>query len=162
MAGMKKILGIGVLAMGGAIATLAIYQNFFNPQASCACGSRSGQAKMTIGSLNRAQQAYFQEKATFADSFVTLDWPLPIHTEHYRYEVQKRDDAVFHYGYALGEDDDLFSYVGGIFVDSPAVAPTPAVPTITQTILCVADEPGIQPLSPPLDAQHCAPGTHQP
>ncbi len=100
--------------------------------------ARASEAKTNIGSMNRAQQAYFLENQTFADdtsvsAIVRLGISTGNTTDNFVYTAVPIDNiktAVANRG--TSNKDDILSYVGGVFYQ----------PGSTATILCEANAPG--------------------
>jgi hypothetical protein len=101
----KRILS--VIGTGGLLLGIAII--FIRVPPSCGCGDSS---KGTVGSFIRAQQAYFFEKSTFAQSYRLLDLgdgDAPTATHRYRYTVDMTKDKSFIYATPIKElPTDIF------------------------------------------------------
>lgn len=124
------------------------------------CGDKAKliEAKIYVGSINRAQQANFEEKKAFANSFKALDIGLASQTINYNYSIQTTKTASFQYG--IPRKDTLKSYVGGVFV-IPATTTKKSKMT-TASILCEALKPGLTtPIAPTLikNVPTCGTGT---
>jgi type II secretory pathway pseudopilin PulG len=107
------------------------------------------EGKQYIGSMNRAQQAYYLDEQKFSGNIPDLGLGIKTETEGYTYSTQITDNAAFNYG--ISRKDNVRSYVGGVFVvpatDVDADAASDEMTTIA--ILCEADTPGsIKPASP--------------
>ena len=87
------------------------------------------QASFSLGTVNRAQQAYFLEMAKFADSHQELGLGLPKEDNNYNLTIKSKDGLAFTYAlpkknYAtykewsglfwLDAQEPLYSYVSGI------------------------------------------------
>ncbi|MEG3967851.1 type IV pilin-like G/H family protein [Microcoleus sp. T2B6] len=111
--------------------------------------AKESEAKMYVGSMNRAQQALFIEKSAFATSVNALGIGIKTETTNYKYSVRATKQTAFNYG--VSQQKDLKSYVGGVIV-IPAIKvdSNSSKNKITTTfILCRADSPGtIQPPAP--------------
>ena len=117
------------------------------------------EAKLYVTSMNKAQQAYHEEKGTFATSVEALGLALKTETTNYKYSVRVTKQAAFNYG--VPKDDQIKSYVGGVFVIR-VKANTAENELRTESILCIADEPGtIKPLPPAIQKSKlvCGSGT---
>jgi len=102
-----------------------------------------------VGSMNRAQEALFIEKSAFATSFDGLGLGIKTETTNFKYSIRATKKAAFNY--AVAKENDLKSYVGGVFqVPAKNFEPNAAKEKITTTsILCEADSPGtIKPAEP--------------
>jgi Type IV pilin-like G and H, putative len=120
----KRIL----LAIAIAGLPIGILTIFIQVPPSCGCSDGS---KSTVGSFIRAQQAYFLEKSSFAQSYRLLglgDGDAPAATTRYRYSVEMGKDKSFIYATPIKElPTDLFklgltkkgftSLVGGVAYD---------------------------------------------
>lgn len=93
------------------------------------------QAKNFVGSMNKAQQVYYAEKAGFTSSvsnlLVYLGLQFKPNSANYTYSIgMVKKGAVFNYG--VSKQANLKSVVGGVFL----------VANKTQTILCINAAPG--------------------
>jgi len=107
------------------------------------------EGKTYIGSMNRAQQAYYLTEQSFSSNIRDLGLGIKTETESYAYSTQITDNAAFNYG--ISRRDRVRSYVGGVFVvpatDVDADAASDEITTVA--ILCEADIPGsIKPTAP--------------
>lgn len=131
--------------LGGIFGTLGFIAlpSFLN----CANPAKQYEAKSNIGLINRAQQANFEEKKAFANSFKALDIGIASQTVNYNYSIQTTKAASFQYG--IARQERLKSYVGGVFV-IPANTTKKSEMT-TASILCQALKPGLTtPIAPTL------------
>lgn len=128
---------------------------------SCSNKARQAEAKTYIGSMNRAQQAYFLEKNVFSNSIDDLGLGVATQTENYQYSIRATKTAAFNYGIARRDyvykteqfgpfqwqtrtDIRLKSYVGGVFL-VPATKVDPKADKkemTTVAILCESVSPG--------------------
>src|SRR6476620_4385284 len=101
--------------------------------------AKESEAKMYVGSMNRAQQALFIEKSAFATSVNALGIGIKTETANYKYSLMTTKKATFNYG--VSKQKDLTSYVGGVFViPATKVDSNASTNKITTTsILCKAD-----------------------
>ncbi|WP_449416941.1 type IV pilin-like G/H family protein [Phormidium nigroviride] len=130
-----------LLMLIGAFGAIA-YPLFF------ACRSNkspSSEAKQYVGSMNRAQQAYFAEKSAFATSVDALGLGIKTETTNYKYSVRATKNAAFNYG--ISKKRELKSYVGGTFLIPTKPYQENVITTIS--ILCSTDKPGIITPLPP-------------
>jgi serine/threonine protein kinase len=102
--------------------------------------------KSAVDAINQAQQAYFLEKNTFANSLEQLKLEELSKSTDYKYLIRKTDATALGYGVALR--DGLKSYVGGVFVtptESPDDQITPDGTTpkrlLCETITASTDRP---------------------
>ncbi|NES23174.1 MAG: protein kinase [Symploca sp. SIO3E6] len=100
-----------------------------------------------VNSMNRAQQAYFVEESTFADSLEDLELELVTDTMTYHYSTSATESVVFNYG--VSQQNTLKSYIGGVFVIPATEFGGSEDELTTIAILCQANYPGnVQPQKP--------------
>ncbi len=135
------LMGIGVI---GAIALPS-----FLVSGGGGCMPKTGEARQYVGSMNRAQEALFIEKSAFATSVDALGLGIKTETTNFKYSIRATKKAAFNY--AVAKENDLKSYVGGVFlVPAKNFEPSAAKEKITATsILCEADSPGTIKLGEP-------------
>ncbi len=75
---------------------------------------KQGEGKQYVGSMNRAQQAYFYENNALATSVDALGLGIKTETNNYKYSLHVTKKAAFHYAVAKGKT--LKNYVGGVFL----------------------------------------------
>ncbi|MGK7902613.1 MAG: type IV pilin-like G/H family protein [Hormoscilla sp.] len=123
--------------------------------------AKKTEAKMYVGSMNRAQQAYFldnkepEEKGKFANEIGKLELGIPTETENYKYLLRATDTATFHY--AIPKEKELKGYAGAVFMVETASSGTSA-------ILCKTTGPGqIIPAEPQMEngVPTCGTGTEE-
>ena len=149
------LLSLIVLGLLGLIAV----PSFFTTRTTLCCNGQS-EAKTYVGSMNRAQQAYFLENNTFANAIEPLGLGIKTQTENYTYSTRTTDKAAFNYGIARSGKyvykkeyfgpfskrikQPLKSYVGGVFIlPATKVNPNAASEELTTiAILCEAAVPG--------------------
>lgn len=112
-----------------------------NAFASSARQAKQSEGKTYAGSMNRAQQAYFLEKSTFANTLDDLGVGIQAETDLYEYST--RGTAEMSFNHAIAKHNDLRSLVGGVFVVDQGEE------KVTTRVLCVADTPGSQKLDEP-------------
>ncbi|MCU0541661.1 MAG: type IV pilin-like G/H family protein [Oscillatoriaceae cyanobacterium Prado104] len=76
--------------------------------------AKQSEAKQYVGSMNKAQQAYFAENPTFATSVDALKLGIKTETTNYKYSTRATQTAAFNY--AVAKDKTLKNYVGGVFL----------------------------------------------
>jgi len=108
--------------------------------------AKESEAKMYVGSMNRAQQALFIEKSAFATSVNALGIGIKTETKNYKYSVRATKQTAFNYG--VSKKPELKSYVGGVFVIR-AKSNNGEDEMRTESILCSTDTPGTIPHLPP-------------
>ena len=75
---------------------------------------KHSEAKTYVGSMNRAQQAYFLDNKTFSNDMAKLGLGIKTETENYSYSTRATNKAVFNYG--ISKNKMIQSYVGGVFL----------------------------------------------
>ncbi|MEW6499746.1 MAG: type IV pilin-like G/H family protein [Cyanobacteriota bacterium] len=103
-----------VIIIIGILAAIAL-PSFLN-QANKA---KQSEAKSYVGSMNRAQQAFYLEKNLFADktSFSNLGLGIATQTSNYKYAiVRPTNDKVTNQGQVLVAGAPLKAYIGGVQV----------------------------------------------
>jgi type II secretory pathway pseudopilin PulG len=120
-----------------------------------------GEGKQFIGTINRAQQAYYLEYQKFSTTIEQLDINIKPETENYRYRIispLKQTQSVI--STASAKKPELRSYTGITFVSNIKGE------TITSTAICETDKPSNQPpLSPIVSSNNsqqvkCPAGSH--
>ena len=98
--------------------------------------AKQSEAKTYVGSLNRAQQAYYLEKSAFASDLTSMANPVPASTANYLYTIAPPSigptASVANFGTAKASTSSLKSYGGGVFVQ----AVTAASDSSTTAVLC--------------------------
>ncbi|MEG4502452.1 type IV pilin-like G/H family protein [Microcoleus sp. F6_B4] len=134
------LMGIGVM---GAIAL----PSFLGGCKGCKYKKMEG--IQYVRSMSRAQQGYFAEKNTFSTSVKALGIGIKTETKVFKYSIRATKKAAFNY--AVAKENELKSYVGGVFlVPAKNFVPNATKEEITTTfIFCEADFTGrIQPAEP--------------
>jgi hypothetical protein len=156
----KLLWGLGVILVGGiAIGATAIgatdqwrqYQADLDDQRCCT-------TEQMVRFLTRVQQGFFLENNRFASSLEELHPP-----GKYPFSPEQKaiyDDSIkTHPNYtiisSLTKDQQHYSYIGATF----AMSNLKLNEVFTETIVCVAKQPGTQPISPPIDSHTCGEGT---
>ena len=126
--------------------------------------TRTFEAKQYLSSMNHAQKALFIEKSAFATSVDALGLGIKTETINFKYSIRVTKKAAFNY--AVAKQNDLKSYVGGVFmVPAKNFEPNAAKEERTTTsILCETDSPGtIKPAEPTYENGKiaCGKGTTQ-
>ncbi len=151
--------GCGCLALLGIIGIIGIGFSFFQfivPWMDFSSREYQYEAKHYIGSMNRAQQAYFLEEGNFTDNISKLG--LGISTETTNYTYSSHATLLSAINYSVSRQSDLKSYVGGVFLGR--VEETGESTTLA--ILCETKDKGTnRPPAPILEdgMLQCAPGT---
>ena len=112
-----------------------VFSTVSQAQVSPTLKAKESQAKKFVGSMNKAQQVYYAEKAGFTSSvsnlLVYMGLQIKPNAANYSYSIgMVKKGAVFNYG--VSKQANLKSFVGGVFL----------VGNKTQTILCINAAPG--------------------
>jgi prepilin-type N-terminal cleavage/methylation domain-containing protein len=101
--------------------------------------AKQTEAKTYIGSLNKAQQAYYVEKATFTTSIIQLGVGIQTSTTNYQYEcgASTGDGGVCDANVQSAVAASLRSYSGSVYLLTGA-----GIDTTTTGIICETDAPG--------------------
>ncbi|MEG5033588.1 type IV pilin-like G/H family protein [Microcoleus sp. AT3-D2] len=118
-----------------ALTVPVVFSPVSEAQVSQTLKAKESQAKNFVGSMNKAQQVYYAEKAGFTSSvsnlLVYLGLQVKPNSASYSYSIgMMKKGAVFNYG--VSKQANLKSFVGGVFL----------VENNTQTILCINAAPG--------------------
>jgi serine/threonine protein kinase len=119
--------------------------------------SKTAEAKQNVGSMNRAQQAYFLETNEFADSVAKVGIGIKTQTKNYQYSIHATPLTAFEYG--VSRKDNLNSYVGGVFLTSDLEAKGEI---LTLAIICETESRGRKRPAEPIvrgNVVECAPST---
>jgi type IV pilus assembly protein PilA len=141
-----SITGILILIILAAIAA----PSFFNQ----ANEARESEAKQYVGSINRAQQAYYLESSTFTDDLDKLGLGISSETTNYIYDIElvNRYQVVTT---ATPKNPNIRGFTGSVVVVS-------GDNYNTVTILCESERPSREAPDPPVLTQKyptCAPGS---
>ena len=144
------LLGIGLIAIG----SIALLGSSF----SCGTKARSSEARTYVGSMGRAQQAFWLENGALGRSIPALEIGIKEETANYKYDLQSFELVAYHYG--VPKNDDLKSFVSAVFVVpdrdkklqgsnqqiNPTSGSTPNTKKelTTVTILCESSEIGVK------------------
>ncbi len=111
--------------------------------------AKQSEAKTYVGSMNRAQQAYYLENNTFADqsNFGNLGLGIATSTQNYVYQIQPASSgsssnsysAVTNQGRLKNQAAPLKAYIGGVSVATQSA--TSEATTIA--VLCEAKNAGV-------------------
>jgi type II secretory pathway pseudopilin PulG len=140
-----------VLVMGGILAAIAL-PTFL----SRANSAKQAEAKMFVGTLNRAQQAYFTEHYKFTDDLGRLG-VAQTESTNYQYEI-KMDGSGSAYAiqHASSKLAKLHSYVGMTAITNTAQG------SAMQTLLCESELPTVGKVADPVynaTSIECSPGS---
>ena len=122
-----------------------------------AAKARATESRTNIGSLNRAQQAYYFENQQFAQDNVTstaiekLSIGIKDNTANYTYFVVTTAPTVKVTNKATAKNNDLKGYAGGVFSSAG----------LTNSIMCEADASGITEVNEPTSVTNCGSGSHR-
>ncbi|MEG3842021.1 type IV pilin-like G/H family protein [Microcoleus sp. herbarium14] len=99
--------------------------------------ARQTEAKQYVSSMNRAQQAFYAEYATFSSTLQKLGIGIKSETENYSYSIVLSNDKRFAQSMALAKIDGLKNYTGIVsLIKSPNDESTS-----TQSRLCESNQP---------------------
>mgnify|MGYP000440746330 CR=1 FL=1 len=110
-------------------------------------------AKITVGAINRAQQAVYLEKDSFASNLADTGLGIQPDSDNYIIAISSADSSKT-IATATPKIADLKSYAGGVFVSG----------STTVAIICASDTPTTTPPSEPTlngDKPACAPGSSE-
>ena len=109
-AGFSLIELLVVIIIIGILSAIAL-PSFLNQAAK----AKQTSAKLTVGSVNRAQQAYRVEKPTFAGTWTDLEVGIPDQDQDYTYTLSPVDDIEATIA-AESVAPELKDYSGGVVV----------------------------------------------
>ena len=125
-----------VVIIIGILAAIAL-PSFLN-QANKA---RQSEAKTYVGSVNRAQQAFYLEERDFAETLEELQIGIPEVTDNYEYAIGATDiDSTLFQATPAGGATDLLAYSGGVWIGT-----TENGTATTEAELCETDAPSAAP-----------------
>lgn len=128
-------LGFGILAIA--------LPAFLGQTVGCGGNkARNAEGKTYVGSMNRAQQAFWLEKSAFAKSIPALDMGISEETSNFKYKIQRL--PLVSYQYAIPKNDKVKGFVGAVFVIVPEDNQTEKKEITTVTILCESQGTGLQ------------------
>ncbi|NMF58102.1 type IV pilin-like G/H family protein [Pseudanabaena yagii] len=130
-------LGFGILAI--------VLPAFLGQSVGCGNKARNYEGKTYVGSMNRAQQAFWLEKSAFAKSIPALDLGIQEETSNFKYEIQRL--PLVSYQYAIPKNDKVKGFVGAVFVVAPENNPennSEKREITTVAILCESQGTGLQ------------------
>jgi type II secretory pathway pseudopilin PulG len=136
----------GCLALLSIFLVLGIGTFVLSLPSLLSCGNKGiqAEAKQNVGSMNRAQQAYYLDNQAFSNSLESLGIGIRTQTINYEYSTRATKTAAFNYGIARKGTKNIKSYVGGSFL-VPATNVDPKADKKEMTtvgILCEALRPG--------------------
>lgn len=113
------------------------------------------ETQKNIGSMNRAQQAYFLEHNRFTLNISELGVGIPSENENFSYQINSLGDRGVQI-IAIPKQNHLNSYTGGVFVPDNGGENR----HLSVTILCESEQPSTNPPSPPqfIDQKPQCPG----
>jgi type IV pilus assembly protein PilA len=140
---------MGLLLLLGALGAIVL-PSFFQPRGGCLPSPQS-EARRHIGSMNRAQQAYYLENETFATTVTDLGVGINSQTsKRFFFSSDRQHNAAFSYAIADRSPEKLSNqrlnnYVGAVYV-------TPQKKNgeiVVLEIICEANSPAIGRLTLP-------------
>ena len=99
--------------------------------------ARQTEAKQYVSSMNKAQQAFYAEYATFSSTIQKLGIGIKSETENYSYSIVLGNDKRFAQSMALAKIDGLKNYTGIVFLTKTSDGQY----TSTQSRLCESSQP---------------------
>jgi hypothetical protein len=106
-------------------------------EVSSLSSARQSEAKTYVGSMNRAQQAFFLEKTYFAVNLEVLAIGIPSETANYKYQVMGLNSTKAVQNMAIAKGDGLKSYTGLVYLAKTPDSPEP----YTTSLLCESITP---------------------
>lgn len=104
--------------------------------------ARQSEAKQNVGSMNRAQQAYYLEKSTFGTTLSDLGLGIKSQTDNYKYEISSitsgTNTGITNQAGLVTSTAPIKSYIGGVNVST--IGATSEATTLA--VLCEAKKPG--------------------
>jgi len=101
-----------VIIIIGILSAIAL-PSFLNQAAK----AKQSEAKTYVGSVNRAQQSYRIENASFADNITDLQIGIPTDTDHYTYTISSPANSVSTTIIAAAKDTaSLKGFGGGVVI----------------------------------------------
>ncbi len=121
----------------------------------CANKAKSSEGRTSVGSLNRAQQAFWMEKQAFGRSIPALELGIKEETDNFKFEIQSFELVTYQYG--VPKNDKVKSFVGAVFVvpekfqtyqgsnqkENPTSATTPSTKQELTTVGILCESPKI-------------------
>lgn len=110
--------------------------------------ARAADARTNVGSMNRAQQAYYLEQQIFTTDFNALGLSWPNSGNNFDYSARVPPAGLTQAVTNLGTSrlTDVKSYAGGVFYSSGS---------LLLTIVCEADNPGTTAVADPVNSNQC-------
>jgi len=107
--------------------------------------ARQSEAKTYIGTMNRAQQAYFLENGKFTNSLDELAIGITSETDSYEYFITVIDAKKAVQQFALPKKDNLKAYAGLVYIAKPS---NNSLEATSSGLLCESAKPTNQPPKP--------------
>jgi type IV pilus assembly protein PilA len=134
-AGFTLIELLVVIIIIGILSAIAL-PSFLN-QANKA---KQSEAKTYVGSMNRAQQAYYLEKDSFSSTIGPLGLGIATQTQYYKYKIAgATGSTVTNQAQLVSNTSSLKAYIGGVKVGTQAATSE----ATTLAVLCEADAAGV-------------------
>lgn len=99
--------------------------------------ARQSEAKQYVSAMNKAQQAFYAENATFSPSIKKLGIGIKSETENYSYSIVLSNDKRFVQSIGLAKRDGLKNYTGIVYLTKNSDGEY----TSTQSRLCESNQP---------------------
>ncbi len=94
------------------------------------------EARQYIGSINKGQQAYYQENGDFSDNIDDLGLGIKLETTDYSYHISRINSNPYVISTATAKNYQLKSYFSIVYLQDSR----------TQTMICETDEPSSVPV----------------
>jgi type II secretory pathway pseudopilin PulG len=107
---------------------------FLTSSVSCGNKGKQAEAKQNIGAMNRAQQAYFLDNNTFANSVVDTGVGIKTQTVNYNYSVRATKTAVPAINVAPTANKTETTTVGIVCEAINPGSTTPTTPTLVKGV----------------------------
>jgi len=99
--------------------------------------ARQSEAKQYVSAMNKAQQAFYAENATFSPSIEKMGIGIKSETENYSYSIVLSNDKRFVQSIGLAKRDGLKNYTGIVYLTKNSDGEY----TSTQSRLCESNQP---------------------
>ncbi|MEA5578497.1 type IV pilin-like G/H family protein [Anabaena sp. UHCC 0451] len=100
-----------VIIIIGILSAIAL-PSFLNQAAK----AKQSEAKTYVGSVNRAQQSYRIENASFANNITQLEIGIPTTTPHYDYTIANASNTTTTFTAVSKDATSLKSFAGGVVI----------------------------------------------
>ena len=139
----QAFLAIGNFLAGAVFLLLAVFLWIVFTTWGEAAKAYESEAKTYVGSMTRAQQAFYLENNSFSDDMESLGLGITTEIEHFKYEISSREDDMTIMT-ATAVDENLSSFTGAVFV-----IPNDDGYASTEAIVCQSKKASNQPPANP-------------